>query len=121
MKLLLTLLLSVFTMSVNAQSPAEEICDLFEGEIIGQISDRSFVGDAYECQVGESWDMLFMSKLNDAVLNDERFGQATEWKKTFVDTENYNRRSFSFKGASSTIVNLYIPFEKKTDHIIIAY
>ncbi len=64
--------------------------------------------------------MMIQSEINDMIINDEYFGSSKEWKQTYVDSENYNRRSFSFESDEYSIVNIYIPYEKKTDHFYIA-
>ncbi|MDZ7718222.1 MAG: hypothetical protein U5K72_05310 [Balneolaceae bacterium] len=103
-----------------AQSPGEYICDKLNGEIIEKVEGRSFVGDTYKCEVEEQWDMMIMSEINSMVLEDDFFGRARAWQETFVDSENYSRRSFAFKSDNSYIVNLYVPFEKKTNHLFIS-
>ena len=113
-------LTTLFSASLFAQSPANYICDKFDGTLSEVIEERSFVGETYRCDVEEQWDMMIMSEINSMVIEDEYFGSAQEWKKTFVDTENYSRRSFSFDSDEYFIVNLYVPFEKKTDHFFIA-
>jgi hypothetical protein len=113
-------LTTTFSTSLLAQSPAKYICDKFDGKLSEVTEERSFVGETYRCDVEEQWDMMIMSEINSMVIEDEYFGSAKEWKKTFVDTENYSRRSFSFESDDYFIVNLYVPFEKKTDHFFIA-
>ena len=114
------ILATFFTVDLFAQSPAKYICDKLNGEISEIIEGRSFVGDTYRCDVEEQWDMMIQSEINDLILQDDYFGSAKEWSKTFVDSENYNRRSFSFDSDQYYIVNLYIPFEKKTNHFYIS-
>jgi len=113
-------LTAIFSANLFAQSPAKYICDKFNGELSEPIEGRSFVGETYRCDVKEQSDMMIQSELNDMIINDEYFGSAKKWKKTYVDSENYNRRSFSFESDEYYIVNLYVPFEKKTDHFYIA-
>ena len=113
-------LTTLFSTSLFAQSPAKYICDKFDGTLSDVIKERSFVGETYRCDVKEQWDMMIQSKINGFIIEDEYFGSAKEWKKTFVDIENYNRRSFSFESDEYYIINLYVPFEKKTDHFFIA-
>src|SRR6056297_1743682 len=90
-------LTTLFSASSFAQSPAKYICDKFDGTLSEVTEERSFIGDTYRCDVEEQWDMMIMSDINSMVIEDEYFGSAKEWKKTFVDTENYSRRSFSFE------------------------
>jgi len=116
----LTILIAFSAINVFAQNPAKYICDKFDGTLSDIIEDRSFVGETYRCDVEEQWDMMIMDEINYMMTEDEYFGNAKEWKKTFVDTENYSRRSFSFESDEYFIVNLYVPFEKKTDHFYIA-
>lgn len=107
--------------SETAPSPAEYICEKLDGTLSGNIiEDRSFVGETYRCDVEEQWDMMIMDEINSMVIDDEYFGSAKEWQETYVDSENYNRRSFSFDSGESYIVNLYVPFEKKTNHFFIS-
>jgi hypothetical protein len=113
-------LITIFSKTLFAQSPAKYICDKYNGELSESIEGRSFVGETYRCDVKEQWDMMIQSEVNDLILNDEYFGSAKEWKQTYVDSENYNRRSFSFESEEYSIVNLYIPYEQKTDHFFIA-
>lgn len=113
-------LTTIFSANLFAQSPSKYICDKFNGELSEAIEGRSFVGETYRCDVKEQWDMMIQSEMNDLILNDEHFGSAKEWKQTYVDSENYNRRSFSFESDEYSIVNLYIPYEQKTDHFFIA-
>lgn len=101
-------------------SPAEYICDELDGELSSIIENRNFVGDTYRCDVDPQWDMMIMDNVNSLIIEDEYFGNAQTWKETFVDTENYSRRSFSFESNESYIINLYVPFEKETDHFYIA-
>ncbi|PAU92944.1 hypothetical protein CK503_14760 [Aliifodinibius salipaludis] len=113
-------LTTIFSTNLFAQSPAKYICDKFNGELSESIEGRSFVGETYRCDVKEQWDMMIQSEINDMIINDEYFGNSKEWKQTYVDSENYNRRSFSFESDEYSIVNLYIPYEQKTDHFFIA-
>jgi hypothetical protein len=116
----LLFLFTIFSANSFAQSPAKYICDKFNGELSESIEGRSFVGETYRCDVKEQWDMMIQSEMNDLIINDEYFGSSKEWKQTYVDSENYNRRSFSFESDEYSIVNLYIPYEQKTDHFFIA-
>lgn len=100
--------------------PAEYICDELDGELSSIIENRSFVGDTYRCDVNQQWDMMIMDNVNSLIIEDEHFGNAQAWRETFVDTENFSRRSFSFESNEYYIVNLYVPFEKETDHFYIA-
>ena len=113
-------LIAFSTLDSFAQSPAKYICDNFNGELTEAIEGRSFMGETYRCDVKEQWDMMIQSKVNDMILNDKYFGNAKEWKQTYVDSENYNRRSFSFETDEYSIVNLYIPYEQKINHFYIA-
>lgn len=117
---ILTILTAFSAINVFAQNPAKYICDKFDGTLSDVIEDRSFVGETYRCDVEEQWDMMIMDEINYMMTEDEYFGNAKKWKKTFVDTENYSRRSFSFESDEYFIVNLYVPFEKKTNHFYIA-
>jgi hypothetical protein len=114
------LLTTIFTTNLFAQSPAEYICDKFNGELSGPIEGRSFVGDTYRCDVKEQWDMMIMDDVNSMMIEDDYFGSSKEWKETYVDSENYNRRSFDFESDEYYIVNLYVPYQTKTDHFYIA-
>jgi hypothetical protein len=116
----LLILTTFLTINAIAQNPAKYICNKFDGKLSELNEERSFVGDTYKCEVKEQWDMMIQSELNDLILNDEYFGSSKKWKQTYVDSENYNRRSFSFDSDDYYIVNLYIPFEKKTDHFFIS-
>ncbi|MEX0661668.1 MAG: hypothetical protein WEA58_09580 [Balneolaceae bacterium] len=117
----ITLLLTfVFVMDLSAQSPAKYICDKFDGELSDIIEERSFVGDTYRCDVEEQWDMMIMSKVNELIISDQFFDNAQEWKETYVDTESYFRRSFSFESDEFYIVNLYVPFEKETTYFFVS-
>ena len=113
-------LTTLFSASLFAQSPSKYICDKFDGTLSSVSEERSFFGDTYRCNVEEQWDMMIMSEINSMILEDKYFERARKWKKTFVDTENYSRRSFSFESDEYYIVNLYVPFEKKTNHFFIA-
>lgn len=116
-----SIFLFMFTGLLLAQSPADYICNKFNGSISGPVEGRSFAGKAYKCTTENQWDMQIQSKINSLVLEDEYFGNARNWKETYVDNENYIRRAFSFEADSYHIVNLYVPYEKKTDHFFIAY
>lgn len=112
--------ISSLVSNASAQTPAKYICEKLGGEITQKIEDRSFVGETYKCEVEEQWDMMIMSEINSMILEDDHFGTARAWKETYVDSENYSRRSFAFDSDNSYIVNLYIPFEKKTNHLFIS-
>lgn len=118
--IVLLLVLGFTSFHSNAQSPAKYICDKFGGELSQLSEERSFVGETYKCSIEDQWDMMIMSEINDMVLNDENFGSARDWNKTYVDSENYSRRSFSFNADEYFIVNLYVPFEKKSNHFYIS-
>lgn len=116
-----SIFLLVFIGLTLAQSPADYICNEFNGSLTGPIEGRSFVGSTYKCTVKNQWDMQIQSRINSLVLEDEHFKNAKKWKETYVDNENYIRRAFSFDTGSFHIVNLYVPYEKKTDHFFIAF
>ena len=116
----LLILTTVTTIDLIAQTPAIYICDKFNGELSELKEERSFIGDTYRCEVKAQWDIMIQDEINSLILEDEYFGSAKKWSKTFVDSENYNRRSFSFDSGDYYIVNLYVPFEKKTDHFYIS-
>lgn len=104
----------------NGPNPAEYICGKLNGELSDVVVGRSFVGNTFRCDVEKQWDMLIMDEVNLMVIENNYFGNAQNWNNIFVDTENYNRRSFSFESDKTYIINLYVPFEKETDHIFIS-
>lgn len=110
----------VLTIDLVAQNPATYICDKFEGELSDIIKERSFIGDTFRCDIEEQWDMMIMSEINELIISDQFFDNAQEWKETYVDTENYSRRSFSFDSDEFNIINIYVPFEKKTTYFFVA-
>ncbi|MEP1151917.1 MAG: hypothetical protein ABJH08_09330 [Balneola sp.] len=108
------------TLETTAQTPAKYICDKFDGKLSELIEKRSFVGETYRCDIKKQWDMMIQSEINALIINNKYFGSAKKWSETYVDTENYIRRSFSFESDRYYIVNLYVPYEKKTNHFFIA-
>lgn len=118
--LFLSIIFGLISVISYGQTPAKYICNKFEGELTKVDEERSFMGDAYKCTIEEQWDMMITSKVNELILNDDNFGNAKDWSTTRVDSEIYTRRSFSFDTGEFFIVNLYVPYEKKTDHFFIA-
>lgn len=119
--IILIMVFGFISFNSNAQSPAKYICDKFDGELSELSEERSFVGETtYKCTIESQWDMMISSKINEMILEDDNFGTAKDWSKTYVDSENYSRRSFSFDAGEFFIVNLYVPFEKKTNHFFIS-
>ncbi|WP_138429072.1 hypothetical protein [Fodinibius saliphilus] len=112
---------AISTGNLFGQSPAEYICNNFNGELSTVIEGRSFVGETYRCDVKEQWDMAIQSEINLMATEDKYVGKLEdEWKKTAVDSENYYRGSFPFESDEYYIVNLYVPYQQKTDHFFIA-